>query len=88
MSLVIDLSKEMEASLASQAQAANMPTERYVARIIEHALRIQRRRAAENLKRRLDDMASEVVPETTPEEMEAALEEALAAVRPQRIWRP
>jgi hypothetical protein len=33
-------------------------------------------------------MASRVVPETTAEEMEAALQEALDHVRRQRTWQP
>jgi hypothetical protein len=87
MSLIIDLSDEVQTSLASKARAANMPTEDYAARIIEHALRIQSRRAAENLERSLDQLEVAFPLETTPEQMEAALEEALAAVRPQRCWR-
>ena len=49
MSLTIDLPKELEASLASRARAVHMPTERYVASIIEHALERQRHRAAKIL---------------------------------------
>ena len=40
MSLTIELPKELEASLASRARAVHMPTERYVASIIEHALEL------------------------------------------------
>ena len=87
MTIIIDLPDEVQASLASKARAANMATEDYAARIIEHALRIQSRRAAENLERSLDQLEAAFPPETTPEQMEAALEKALAAVRPQRSWR-
>ena len=87
MSVILDLPKDVEAALASQARAARMPTERYVAHIVERALELRRRRAAQDLELHLDSMASQVAPETKPEEMEAALEEALAAVRPQRNWR-
>jgi hypothetical protein len=86
MSFTLDLSKDIEATLASQARAAHMPTERYVAQIVEHAVKLQRRRAADALEKHLEVMASQVTPGTTPEEMEAALEEALAAARPQRNW--
>jgi hypothetical protein len=48
----------------------------------------QHRRDAENLGKHLDYMASQVAPETTPEEMEAALQEALTHVRPHRSWQP
>ena len=87
MSVILELPKDVEAALASQARAARMPTERYVAHIVERALELRRRHAAQNLEQHLDSMASQVVPETTPEEMETALEEALADVRPQRRWR-
>jgi hypothetical protein len=88
MSLTIDLPKELEATLASQARAAHMPTERYLTQLIEHALKRQRRQAAENLAQHLSQMGSQVLPDTTPEEMEAALEAALIEVRPQRSWYP
>jgi len=87
MSLTIELPKELEASLASRARAVHMPTERYVASIIEHALERQRHRAAKNLERSLDEIAAAVPEETTSEEMEAALEDALTAIRPRRVWR-
>ena len=88
MSLTINLPQELEAALASQARAVRLPTERYLAQIIEHALRRQHQLAAESLGRHVDQMASQVLPETTPEEMEAALEAALADVRPRRNWHP
>jgi hypothetical protein len=43
---------------------------------------------AENLAKHLDYMASQVAKETTVEEMESALQEALAHARPQRNWQP
>jgi uncharacterized membrane protein YccC len=82
MNVTIDLSEQNAVALESQARAAHMPTERYLAHIVERALERQHRRPAENLEQHLDYMASQVPPKTTPEEMEAALEEALAHVRP------
>lgn len=86
MSLTIDLSKEAEAALASQARAAHMSAERYLSQIIENALQRQHRIAAENLAQHLDQMASQILPGTTPEELEEALEAALEAARPRRSW--
>jgi hypothetical protein len=65
-----------------------MPAERYLADIVARALVRQHRRDAENLRKHLDDMASQVAPDTTAEEMEAALQDALTQVRPRRSWRP
>jgi len=87
MNLNIDLSDEKTAALASQARAAHMPTERYLAHIVENALDRQHRRSAEQLGEHLTLMASHIQQDTTTEQMEAALEEALAAVRPHRSWR-
>ena len=86
MSLTVNLSKEAEAALASQARAAHMPAELYLSQIIESALKRQHRLAAENLAQHLDRMASQILPGTTPEEMEESLEAALFAVRPRRSW--
>jgi hypothetical protein len=86
MNMTIDLSEQNAAALESQARAAHMPAERYLAEIVARALERQHRRAIENLEHHLDYMASQVPLETSPEEMEAALEEALAHVRPQRSW--
>ena len=88
MNLTIDLSEQNAAALEAQARAARMPTERYLAYIVARALERQHRRDAENLGKHLDTMASKVAPETTSEEMEAALQEALAHVRPYRSWQP
>jgi len=86
MNLTIDLSEQKAAALEAQARAMNMPTERYLAVIVERAIESQQRRDAAALEHHLDYMASKVVPETTPEEMEGALAEALAHARPQRNW--
>jgi len=86
MNLTIDLSEQSAAALESQARAAHMPAERYLAEIVTRAL--ERRRDVENLEKHLEYMASQVAPETTCDEMEAALQEALASVRPNRNWQP
>lgn len=88
MNLTIDLPEQKAAVLEAQARAAHMPTERYLARIVERALDNRHRDDAEGLERHLDHMASKVAPETTTEEMEAALAKALEQVRPQRNWYP
>jgi len=88
MNLTIDLSEQNAAALEAQARAARMPAERYLAHIVARALERQHRRDAENLGKHLDTMASQVALETTSEEMEAALQEALAHVRPHRSWQP
>ena len=86
MSMTLELPKDVEATLAFQARAAQMPTELYLAQLVERAVEGRRRSAAEQLVKHLGVMATEVAPDTTPEQMEAALEEALAAVRPKRSW--
>jgi hypothetical protein len=88
MNLTIDLSEQKAAALEAQARAMNMPTERYLAQIVERALDSQHHRDAAALEQHLDCMAATVLPDTTSEEMETALAEALAHVRPQRNWRP
>jgi hypothetical protein len=88
MNLTIDLSEQDAAALEAQARAARMTAERYLAQIVARALEGQHRQDAENLGKHLDYMASQVVPETTTEEMEAALQEALTHVRPHRSWQP
>jgi len=88
MHLTIDLSEQNAAALEAQARVANMPPERYLAQIVAQALERQRQTNAENLGKHLDYMASQVDPETTSEEMEAAHQEALTHVRPRRNWRP
>lgn len=86
MSMILELPKDIEAALAFQARAAQMPTEQYLAHIVELAVENRRRMAAEQLRQHLDGMAECIAPETTTEQMEAALQDALAAVRPQRFW--
>ena len=88
MNLTIDLSEQNAAALEAQARAAHMPAERFLAQVVERALERQHRWHAENLAKHLDYMASQVSPETTTEEMEAALQEALTQVRPRRSWQP
>jgi hypothetical protein len=88
MNLTIALSEQNAAALEAQARAARMPADRYLAQIVARALERQHRRDAENLEKHLDYMASQVVRETTTEEMEAALQEALNQVRPHRNWQP
>lgn len=88
MNVTIDLSDDHASALASRARAARMPTERFIAHILERALERQRRQASAHLRQHLERMASQIPPETTPEQMEAALEEALTAVRPRRDWEP
>lgn len=86
MNLTIDLSDQSAAALEAQARAARMPAERYLAHIVTMALERQHRRDVENLEKHLDYMASKVGPETTSDEMEAALQEAFSHVRPRRDW--
>lgn len=86
MSLTITLSEEKEAALNAQARAVRMPTEDYLARLIESALQRRQAQSSANLQNVIDRMASQVVPGTTAEEMEAALKAALAEVRPRRSW--
>jgi hypothetical protein len=88
MNLTIELPEQNVASLEAQARAARMPAERYLAYIVTRALESQRRRDVENLEKHLGYMDSHVAPETSTEEMEAALQEALTHVRPLRNWQP
>ena len=86
MDLTIDLPEHNAAILQAQARAAHMPVERYLAEIVARALERRHRRAVSDLEQHLGSMAAQVSADTTPEEMEAALEEALAHVRPLRSW--
>jgi hypothetical protein len=88
MDMTIDLSEHDAALLEAQARAAHMSAERYLAAIVARALERRQRRAADDLAAHLDVMASQASDNTTPEEMEAALEEALTHVRTQRVWKP
>ncbi|MEI9814732.1 MAG: putative toxin-antitoxin system toxin component, PIN family [Acidobacteriota bacterium] len=60
MSLILELPKEIEAALALQARAAHMPTEQYLARLVERAVESRRRDAADQLVHHLDSMATQV----------------------------
>jgi hypothetical protein len=84
MSLAITLSEEMEAALNAQARAVHMPTEDYLARLIESALQRRQSQSSANLQQAIDQMATHITPGTTAEEMEAALDAALAEIRPRR----
>ena len=88
MNLTIDLSEQNAAELEAQARAAHMQAELYLAQIVAQALESRRRSKVQNLEKHLDYMASQVVPGTTADEMESALEEALGNVRQQRSRQP
>ena len=95
MTLKIDLRPEEEQALAAKAQERGVSPEDYARQVLRRTLRltgrvfpapegVERRRAADRLMRHLDAMAEKVTPQTTPAEMEAAIDEALAQVRPPR----
>jgi hypothetical protein len=88
MNLTIDLSDRNAAELEAQARAAHMPADRYLAEIVAHALESRYAKKVRELEEHLDTMASHVVPGTTAEQMEAALQEALDHVRQSRTWQP
>jgi hypothetical protein len=88
MNLTIDLSEQSAAELEAQARAARMPADRYLAEVVAHALESRHRNKVRRLEEHLDTMASHVVPGTTPEQMEAALQEALDHVRQHRTLQP
>ena len=88
MSISIDLSEHNAAELEAAAREANMSADRYLAKIVSHALETRHRSKVQKLEEQLDYMASRVVPGTTADEMEAALEEALVHVRQHRTLQP
>ena len=88
MNLTIDLSERNAAELEAQARSARMPADRYLAEIVAHALESRHKSKVQRLEEHLDVMADHMVPGTTAEEMEAALEKALDEVRQHRIWAP
>jgi tRNA(Glu) U13 pseudouridine synthase TruD len=88
MNVTIGLSDQNAAELEAQARAAHMPADRYLAEIIAHALESWHRNEVRRLEEHLDIMASQVVPGTTAEQMEAALQEALDHVRQRRTLQP
>ena len=53
---------------------------------LERAVDNRRRMAAEQLCQHLGVMADSIAPVTTSQQMEAAIDDALAAVRPHRGW--
>lgn len=88
MNLTIDLSEQNAAELEAAAREARMPADRYLARIVAHALETLHKGKVRKLEDHLDYMASQVVPGTTADEMETALHEALDHVRQHRTWQP
>ena len=88
MNLTIDLSEKSAAALEAQARAARMPAERYLAQVVDRALERQHIQDAANLAEHLDTMGAHVAADTTEQEMESALQEALMYVRPRRNWQP
>jgi hypothetical protein len=88
MNLTIDLSEQNAVELEAAAREARMPADRYLEKIISHALESRHKSKVQKLEEHLDYMASQVVPGTTADEMEAALEEALGHVRQQRTFQP
>jgi len=86
MNLTIDLSDRNAAELEAAAREARMPPDRYLAKIVAHALETRHRNKVQKLEEHLDYMESQVVPGATADEMESALQEALAYVRQHRAW--
>ncbi len=86
MDFTLNLSELDAATLEAQARSAHMTAEDYLSAIVARVLELQRSQNAENLSQHVDKMAGQIVPETTPAEMEAAFAEALAQVRPHRAW--
>lgn len=84
MNVTIGLSDQNAAELEAQARAAHMPTDRYLEEVFAHVLENRHKSKVNKLEEHLDAMASHVVPGTTADEMEAALQEALDHVRQHR----
>jgi hypothetical protein len=84
--MTVELPKDVEAALASQARTAHMPTEQYLAKMVERAVENRRLASVAQLRQHLEVMAESVAEETTTEQMEAAFDDALASVRPHRNW--
>ena len=87
MNLTIDLSERNAAELEAEAREARMPVDRYLAKIVAHALEIRHNSKVQKLEEHLDSMAAQVAPGVTVDEMEAALEEALEHVRQHRAYK-
>jgi len=88
MNVTIGLTEEHAAELEAQARAARMPADRYLAEVVAHALESRHRDKVRKLEQHLDTMAAQVVPGTTADEMETALEAALSQVRQHRTLHP
>jgi hypothetical protein len=88
MNLTIDLSEQHAAELEAEARAARMPADRYLAQIVAHALESRHKSKVQRLEKHLDYIAAQIVPGTTADEMEAALQAALDHVRQRRSWQP
>jgi hypothetical protein len=88
MNLTIDLSEQNAAELEAAAREAHMPAEHYLSKIVAHALESRHKSKVHKLEEHLDFMAAQVIPGTTADEMEAAIEEALGYVRQQRTRQP
>ena len=88
MNLTINLSESNIAMLETRARAARMPTKDYLSLIVGCVLDRQRSQNAQNLANHLNEMATCLFPDTTPGEMEAALQVALSKIRPRRAWQP
>ena len=84
MSITIDLSEQNMIELEAAAREARMPADHYLAQVVAQALETRHWSKVQKLEQQLDDMASQVIPDTSAGEMEAALQEALAHVRQQR----
>ena len=80
----ITISEHNAAELEAAAREARMPADRYLAKIVADALEACHRSNVRKLEGHLDSMASQVVPCTNADEMEAALQEALNHVRQYR----
>ena len=86
MNLTFGISDQYAAVLEAKARAAGMPLNDYLSAIITGVLERQRARNTESLRQHLDSMAAKVSPDTAPEQMEEALQDALDAIRPLRAW--
>lgn len=84
--MTLELPKEIEAARTVQARAASMSPDQYLARLLEPALTNQRREAAERLCQYLTQPETGLNPSVASAELEAALDEALATIRPIRRW--
>jgi hypothetical protein len=95
--LVIHLSPEEEEALTAKARARDVSLEEYAHELLRrNLLRAgsaapapegeERRQAADQLMQHLDSMAAKVAPETTQEDLESAIDEALREAGTRRHW--